>query len=84
MPCVILLTLVFRYRTHAGPRLAGLRMLLIVMGFVVAAGTNLAIKPKFAGKDLHQIVSDHFSKVSIESSICAAYFFDLDLFLYRP
>lgn len=58
------------YRTHAGPRLAGLRMLLIVMGFVVAAGTNLAIKPKFAGKDLHQIVSDHFSKIAVSLDAC--------------
>jgi hypothetical protein len=68
MPCVVLRTLVFRYRTHAGPRNAGLRMFLIVMGFIVAAGTNLAIKPKFAGKDLHQMVAEHFSKVSIQSS----------------
>ncbi|KAG0594450.1 hypothetical protein M758_UG078400 [Ceratodon purpureus] len=58
------------YRIHAGPRLAGLRMLLIVMGFVVAVGTNLAIKPKFAGKDLHQMVSDHFSKIAVSLDAC--------------
>lgn len=58
------------YRTHAGPRNAGLRMFLIVMGFIVAAGTNLAIKPKFAGKDLHQMVAEHFSKIAVSLDAC--------------
>jgi len=57
----------FRHRTDAGPRLAGLRMLLILVGFFISFGTNICIKPNFAGKDLHQMVSAHFSKVSIES-----------------
>ena len=62
-------------------------MLLIVMGFVISASTNLAIKPKFVGKDLHQMVSDHFSKVSIITlSVLLICLFKFDLFLtsYHP
>lgn len=64
---VALPTFDFRYRTRSGPRLAGLRMLLILVAFFISFGTNICIKPNFAGKDLHQVVSAHFSKVSIKS-----------------
>lgn len=58
------------YRTRSGPRLAGLRMLLILVAFIISFGTNICIKPNFAGKDLHQMVSAHFSKVASALDAC--------------
>jgi len=72
--CVLLPTSEFRYRTRSGPRLAGLRMLLILVAFFISFGTNICIKPNFAGKDLHQMVSAHFSKVSIKSAYVSLIF----------
>uniref|UniRef100_A0A7I4DUK1 Uncharacterized protein n=1 Tax=Physcomitrium patens TaxID=3218 RepID=A0A7I4DUK1_PHYPA len=64
-----LLTLI-EYRTHEGPKLAGFRMLLIVVGFAISVGTNIGIKPNFAGKELHEVVAAHFDKIAVALDAC--------------
>lgn len=36
------------------------RFLMIVLGFLVAAFVNLAVKPKYAGDSLHKLVTKNF------------------------
>ncbi|XP_024379269.1 aluminum-activated malate transporter 4 isoform X2 [Physcomitrium patens] len=58
------------YRTHEGPRLAGLRMLLILVGFAISFGANIGIKPNFAGNELHKVVAAHFDKIALALETC--------------